>query len=82
MKCRYVHEFEQIIEPKDWSKDNNGVTFINTGNSVALINGLPVQPGQSLNLQGRPGETDCTTYKISFVNTQAGRIDVVAKINI
>jgi hypothetical protein len=81
MKCIYVHEFEQITEPKNWSKKNNGITFVNTGNATALINGMPLAPGQSISLQGRPGETDCTTYIISFVNTQAGRLDVIVKVN-
>ena len=45
----------------------NGVTVINKGNTLALWNGLPLNPGESMTIGGNEGEVYVGRVDISFV---------------
>jgi len=44
----------------------NGVTVINKGNTIALWNGLPLVPGESMTVGGNEGEVYIGRIDISF----------------
>lgn len=49
--------------------DTNAVTFVNTGTSIATLNGFPLQPGTALSFGNEAGQCDQTKYQLSFINT-------------
>jgi hypothetical protein len=44
----------------------NGVTVINKGNTIAMWNGLPLNPGESMTVGGNEGEVFVGRIDISF----------------
>lgn len=44
----------------------NGVTVINKGNTIAMWNGLPLQPNESMTVGGNVGEVFVGRVDISF----------------
>jgi hypothetical protein len=72
-----IYKFDQYLKV---DKKCNGVTFINRGDSVVLVNGVPLAPsplgpgfaGESIAFSGNEGEVYRGDIEIRFV---AGGVD-------
>ena len=52
------------------SEDTNAIAFVNSGTSIAVINGFPLSPGQALSFGTNDRcQQDCTKYQLSFIKT-------------
>ena len=59
---------------------NTSILFKNTGGTVAYVNGLELQPGESFALDCVQGEYDTTKWIVNFGPGGSGRMYVIRKI--
>lgn len=56
-----------VRQPQSIQNNCNGVSFYNAGNTIALVDGLPLLPYTGWTpFEPNPGEVDITNYLISF----------------
>ena len=65
----YTTEFKPYYQPNNIFADCNNITFINTGNVTAYVNGMPITPNQSITIPGNQDEIDTTNYQFWFATT-------------
>ena len=66
---QYTTEFKPYYSPNNIFADCNSITFINTGNVITYINGMPLFPNQSITIDGNESEIDTTNYQFWFATT-------------
>ena len=78
---RKFYEYFQLYNiPQELRADCNSLTVINTGTSIAIIEGLEVLPGQQYYAPGNEDELNETRYRLSFNNTGTNVVLVIRKI--
>lgn len=78
---RKFYEYFQLYNiPQELRADCNSLTVINTGTSIAIIEGLEVLPGQQYYAPGNEDELNETRYRLSFDNTGTNVVLVIRKI--
>ena len=78
---RKFYEYFQLYNiPQELRSDCNSLTVINTGTSVAIIEGLEVQPGEQYYAPGNEDELNETRYRLSFDNSGTNVVLVIRKI--
>lgn len=78
---RKFYEYFQLYNiPQELRSDCNAITVINTGTSIAIIEGLEVLPGQQYYAPGNEDELNETRYRLSFDNTGTNVVLVIRKI--
>jgi len=76
-----VYEYFQLYNiPQELRADCNSLTVINTGTSIAIIEGLEVLPGQQYYAPGNEDELNETRYRLSFDNLGTNVVLVIRKI--
>jgi hypothetical protein len=76
-----VYEYFQLYNiPQELRADCNTLTVINTGTSIAIIEGLEILPGQQYYAPGNENELNETRYRLSFDNTGTNVVLVIRKI--
>jgi len=76
-----VYEYFQLYNiPQELRADCNTLTVINTGTSIAIIEGLEILPGQQYFAPGNENELNETRYRLSFDNTGTNVVLVIRKI--
>lgn len=70
----YVVNMVNVFEPGNVAAQCNSIIFVNKGTSVAIVDGLPLNPQQSLEIPGNRYEWDNTNYIVSF-DTTSGTIN-------
>jgi len=80
MKRRFYEYFQLYNIPQELRADCNSLTVVNTGTSVAIIEGLEVQPGAQYYAPGNEDELNETRYRLSFDNTGTNVVLVIRKI--
>lgn len=78
---RKFYEYFQLYNiPQELRSDCNSLTVINTGTSIAIIEGLEIQPGEQYYAPGNEDEINETRYRLSFDNTGTNVVLVIRKI--
>ena len=76
-----VYEYFQLYNiPQELRSDCNSLTVINTGTSIAIIEGLQILPGQQYHAPGNEDELNETRYRLSFDNLGTNVVVVIRKI--
>jgi len=76
-----VYEYFQLYNiPQELRADCNTLTVINTGTSIAILEGLEILPGQQYFAPGNVDELNETRYRLSFDNTGTNVVLVIRKI--
>ena len=76
-----VYEYFQLYNiPQELRADCNSLTVINTGTSIAIIEGLQVLPGEQYYAPGNEDELNETRYRLSFDNLGTNVVLVIRKI--
>lgn len=84
MDRQYTIDIKFITLPTVIHANCNAITFINNSTSltdVAYINNVPIQPNQSLSIEGNENEVDKTVYNISFGTSTTATLIVLQKVN-
>jgi hypothetical protein len=68
----FVVTVNNYIEASSFPGNCNSIIFINKGNTIASVNQVPLQPEQSLTIEGNLWEWDNTNYTLSFDQTNGG----------
>jgi hypothetical protein len=55
------------------------ITFLNNSAATVFINGIPLQPQQTLQIYGNSDELNVTKYKIGFNGAVAGEVIVIRR---
>lgn len=83
----FENEFQTINTVDQVRADCNSITFINTGTSVAQVNGINLKPaivagqnGEQLVSEGNEGEIDKTLYRISFSGAGSNVVQIIRKV--
>lgn len=83
----FENEFQTINTVDQVRSNCNSITFINTGSTVAQVNGINLQPpatigenGEQLVISGNEGEVDKSIYRISFAGTGDNILQVIRKV--
>ncbi len=76
----YQNEFDTINGPGVIAADCNSITFLNTGAVAMQINGININPGAQLVIDGNAGEIDVTRYRLSFSAPGGNSCTVIRKI--
>ena len=78
---RKFYEYFQLYNiPQELRADCNSLTVINTGTSIAIIEGLEVLPGEQYYAPGNENELNETRYRLSFDNLGTNAVLVIRKI--
>lgn len=78
---RKFYEYFQLYNiPQELRSDCNSLTVINTGTSIAIIEGLQVLPGEQYYAPGNQDELNETRYRLSFDNLGTNVVLVIRKI--
>jgi hypothetical protein len=78
---RKFYEYFQLYNiPQELRSDCNSLTVVNTGTSIAIIEGLEIQPGEQYYAPGNEDELNETRYRLSFDNTGTNVVLVIRKI--
>jgi len=80
MKRRFYEYFQLYNIPQELRADCNSLTVVNTGTSVAIIDGLEILPGQQYYAPGNEDELNETRYRLSFNNLGTNVVLVIRKI--
>jgi hypothetical protein len=80
MKRRFYEYFQLYNIPSELRADCNSLTVVNTGTSVAIIDGLEIAPGQQYYAPGNEDEYNETRYRLSFDNTGTNIVLVIRKL--
>ena len=80
MKREFYEYFQLYNIPQELRSDCNSLTVINNGTSNAIIEGLPITPGQQYYSPGNENEINTTRYRLSFDNTGSNSVLVIRKI--
>jgi hypothetical protein len=82
MLTKYIIETKIFLVPSMIESNCNAITFINTGTNVCRVNGIFLQPSQSIQFNGNTCEIDVTQYYCNFVaGTGYNELTVVRKLN-
>jgi len=82
MLIKYIIETKIFLVPSFIEANCNAITFINTGTNIAQINGINLQPSQSIQFNGNTCEIDVTNYYCNFVSgTGYNELTIVRKLN-
>lgn len=76
----YYNEVKIFLLPGNIEANCNGITFINTGTNAATVNGITLQPNQSLVLDGNRNEIDRTSYYCNFTGLGVNQLTVIRKL--
>lgn len=85
MDRRYKIEIDFLTQPTVVQADFNAVTFINNSTAIgdlAYVNNVPLNPGQSLSIEGNANEIDTTVYNIGFRTSTTATLIMIKKKNI
>ena len=77
---QYYNEVKIFLTPSNIESNCNAITFINSGTNVAQVNGIYLQPNQSLELGGNYCEIDVTKYYCSFSGAGINQLTVIRKL--
>jgi hypothetical protein len=78
---RKFYEYFQLYNiPQELRSDCNSLTVINTGTSIAILEGLQILPGEQYIAPGNEDELNETRYRLSFDNTGTNVVLVIRKI--
>lgn len=76
----FYEYFQLYNQPQELRADCNSLTVVNTGTSVAIIEGLELLPGQQYYAPGNENEINKTRYRLSFDNVGTNVVLVIRKI--
>jgi len=77
---KFYEYFQLYNIPQELRADCNSLTVVNIGGSVAIIEGLEIQPGQQYYVSGNENEFNETRYRLSFDNSGTNQVLVIRKI--
>jgi hypothetical protein len=80
MNQEYYNEVKIFLLPGNIEANCNGITFINTGTNACTVNGITLQPNQSLVLDGNRNEIDRTSYYCNFTGAGVNQLTVIRKL--
>jgi hypothetical protein len=82
MLTKYIIETKIFLLPSMIEANCNAITFINTGTNIAQVNGITLQPSQSIQFNGNSCEVDITQYYCNFLSgTGYNELSVIRKLN-
>ena len=79
---KYIPFFLVYDAPQMIPSNCNSITFINLGQSVAYIEGTPIQPNQSISIEGNACEFTDYNFKLTFDNSGQNNLTVIKKVYI
>jgi hypothetical protein len=65
---KFTEYFQLYNQPQEIRANCNQLTVINIGTSIAILEGLEIQPGDQYISPGNENEFNETRYRISFNN--------------
>lgn len=77
---KYQYEVKTFVENNNIEANCNEIIFINTGTNVCNVNGIYLQPNQSITLSGNECEIDLTKYYCSFSGAGSSNLTVIRKL--
>ena len=80
MKRRFYEYFQLYNIPQELRADCNSLTVVNTGTSIAIIDGLEIANGDQYVAPGNEDEFNETRYRLSFDNTGTNIVLAIRKI--
>lgn len=82
---RFKIEFEFLTKPTIIQSKYNAITFLNNSTSVSdivYLNNVPINPGDSISIQGNANEIDTTVYTVSMGQSTTATCIVIKKQNL
>jgi hypothetical protein len=79
---KYIPFFITYDTPQRVPSNCNSITFINNGTTVVNIENVPIQPSQSLSIEGNYNEFTDYNFNMSFSGTGQNNLVVVKKVYI
>lgn len=82
---KFKNEFELLTKPTVIQSMYNAITFINASTAITdivTINNLPLNPGQSLSIEGNNDEIDTTVYSVGMGTSTTASVWVIKKQNL
>jgi hypothetical protein len=76
---KYVTETKLFSLGGQTDSNANSIIFINTGTNVANVDGLVLQPGQSLSILGNRDEINIKVYSFNFTGSLVSQLTVIYK---
>lgn len=76
---KFTEYFQLYNQPQEIRANCNQLTVINIGTSVAILEGLEIQPGDQYISPGNENEFNETRYRISFNNTGTNIVLAIRK---
>lgn len=76
---KFTEYFQLYNQPQEIRANCNQLTVINIGTSVAILEGLEIQPGEQYISPGNENEFNETRYRISFNNTGTNIVLAIRK---
>ena len=80
MTTPFTEYFQLYNQPQEIRANCNQLTVINIGTSIAILEGLEIQPGDQYISPGNENELNETRYRISFDNTGTNIVLAIRKI--
>lgn len=81
MANSYLIEVKIFVANSNIESNCNEITFLNTGTNVANVNGVALQPNQSMIFRGHKCEVDMTNYYVNFTGAGANQLTVIRKLD-
>lgn len=76
---KFTEYFQLYNQPQEIRANCNQLTVINIGTSIAILEGLEIQPGDQYISPGNENEFNETRYRISFNNTGTNIVLAIRK---
>lgn len=80
MTTPFTEYFQLYNQPQEIRANCNQLTVVNIGTSVAILEGLEIQPGDQYISPGNENELNETRYRIGFDNTGTNIVLAIRKI--
>lgn len=77
---KYYNETKIFLQASNIESNCNAIVFINTGTTIAQVNGIFLQPNQSIAFNGNQCEIDVTKYYCSFSGAGTNQLTVIRKL--
>jgi hypothetical protein len=80
VKCqKYITETKVFSQSGQTDTNANSVIFINSGTNIVNVDGLILQPSQSLSILGNRDEINIKVYSFSFTGSLISQLTVIYK---
>lgn len=81
--ARYRTQFETVNQAQRIDASGcNAITFVNKGTATAQVESFPLSAGESLSIEGNPGDKDFSLYNIVFPGAGTQLVYVIRKIDL